>query len=116
MRNIRIDVMRNVVRELHEAEIAFDQAISAVATLSASLPQARIRAKVAATVGQGVIDNVLEACSLAGQARSKLVETHNQLNRVREQLGLPTVAAGGGYEKPLSNTFLTAVQTEDIAA
>lgn len=116
MRKTRMDVMKDVVRDLHEAEIAFDDAISAVARLGAMLPQARIRARVAATVGQGVIDNVLAACSLAGQARAKLVETHNQLNDVKAQLGLATVAAGGGYEKPLGKTFLTAVENEDIAA
>ncbi|MET3723460.1 hypothetical protein [Sphingomonas trueperi] len=114
MQSIRLKVMKDVVRDLHEAEIAFDDAISAVATLSAALPQARIRAKVAATVGQGVIDSVLQACSLIGQARAKLVDTHNQLSDVKDQLKI--VAAGGGYEKPLESTFLTAVRTEDIAA
>lgn len=116
MRNNRMNVMMDVVRDLHEAEIAFDDAISAVATLSAALPQARIRAKVAATVGQDVIDSVLQACSLMGQARAKLVETHHRLGDVKKQLGLKAVAAGGGYEKPLEGTFLTAVRSEDIAA
>lgn len=116
MRANRFEVMKDVVRDLYRAEIAIDEALSALATLSATLPQARLRARVAATMGQAAIDEVLAACSLVGQARGKLVETHRHLDEVRSDLGLPVVAAGGGYEKPLSDNVFTAVTSEDIAA
>ncbi|WP_084580288.1 hypothetical protein [Sphingomonas azotifigens] len=108
--------MKDVVRDLHDAELACDHAIAAIATFTARLPKARVRAKVAAMVGQGAIDNALAASSLMGQVRARLVESHNQLNDVRAQLGLATVAAGGGYEKPLELVMPTSAANEDIAA
>lgn len=115
MRTPKIEAMRDVVTQLHETERALDEALTATAALSALLPAARLRARLAAMVGQDAMESAMKAQRLIVEAGAHIVTTHHQLNDVKSSIGLRTVAFGGGYEKPLAATADVAAN-EDVAA
>ncbi|KQM62684.1 hypothetical protein ASE75_13725 [Sphingomonas sp. Leaf17] len=93
--------MNTVVSHLHAAEKAFDEAVAAAAQLGAALPVARLTARMSAVVGQDALASTMQAFRLIVEARGCLVDAHRQLDHVKTEMGLRTVAVGGGYEKPL---------------
>lgn len=95
-------VAHKVADQLFVAEAAIDNALSAVATLAALLPNARIEARLSAVVGQTVIDRASETIAALARARRGIVETHGALHEVQGQIGLGAVALGGA-DKPDEN-------------
>ena len=91
-----------VADQLFAAEAAIDGALSAVATLTAMLPMARIEARLSAIVGQGVFDRSSQTISALIEARRGIVETHRELTNVQYSIGLGAVALGGD-DKPDEN-------------
>lgn len=91
-----------VANQLFAAEAAIDGALSAVATLTAMLPTARIEARLSAVVGQGVFDRSSQTIAALTEARRGIVETHRELTQVQHSIGLGAVALGGD-EKPDEN-------------
>ncbi len=91
-----------VAGQLFAAEAAIDAALSAVATLTAMLPTARIEARLSAVVGQGVFDRSSQTIAALTEARRGIVETHRELSGVQHSIGLGAVALGG-EEKPDEN-------------
>ena len=92
-------VAHQVADQLFAAETAIDGALSAVPTLTAMLPTARLDARISAVVGQGVIDRAAESLSALAEARRGLVEAHRELHDVQRQIGLGAIALGG-MDKP----------------
>ncbi|MDP1631325.1 MAG: hypothetical protein Q8L66_07890 [Caulobacter sp.] len=91
-----------VADQLFLAEAAIDNALSAVATLTAMLPNIRIEARLSAVVGQGVIDRSSQTIAALAEARRGIVETHRELSDVQHQIGLGAVSLGG-VDKPEEN-------------
>lgn len=91
-----------VADQLFAAEAAIDGALSAVATLTAMLPNARIEARLSAVVGQGVFDRSCQTIAALTEARRGIVETHHELTRLQHSIGLGAVALGG-HDKPEEN-------------
>lgn len=91
-----------VADQLFAAEAAIDNALSAVATLAAMLPNARIEANLSAVVGQGVFDRSCQTLMSLTEARRGIVETHRELTEVQHRIGLGAVALGG-TDKPDEN-------------
>ncbi len=91
-----------VADQLFAAEAAIDGALSAVATLTAMLPTARIEARLSAVVGQGVFDRSSQTIAALIEARRGIVETHRELTGVQHSIGLGAVALGGD-QKPEEN-------------
>lgn len=114
MRARKIEAMNDVASQLHETERALDEALAHAATLAALLPTARLRARIAGNVGQEALASAMEAQRLLVRARGHIVVAHGQLDEVKTQIGLRTVAVGGGYEKPLGTSGSAA--NEDVAA
>ncbi|MFZ5668803.1 MAG: hypothetical protein ACOY4K_04870 [Pseudomonadota bacterium] len=92
-------VGHQIADQLFAAETAIDDALSAVATLAAMLPTARIEANLSAVVGQGVFDRSSQTIAALTEARRGIVETHRELSGVQVQVGLGRVAFGG-EDKP----------------
>jgi len=91
-----------VADQLFAAEAAIDNALAAVATLTAMLPNARIEARLSAVVGQGVFEKSCQTIAALTEARRGIVETHRELTDVQHSVGLGAVSLGG-HDKPDEN-------------
>lgn len=91
-----------VADQLFAAEAAIDGALSAVAALTAMLPNARIEARLSAVVGQGVFDCSSRTIAALTEARRGIVATHHELSGVQHSVGLGALALGGD-DKPDEN-------------
>ncbi len=96
----RRGAMEQVAERLFAAEKAIDEAVAAAAQLSATLPAARAEANLSALVGQEAMESAAESLSALIRARQQMVATHVRLDEAKTQIGLRTVAVGGGMIKP----------------
>ncbi len=94
MLNDRIAAAKDVAAALLALENAIDEALICASAMTIALPAARKRAKVSAVVGQDVTQLTGEALAALFSARSKIIEAHNELTNVRDELGLKTFASG----------------------
>jgi hypothetical protein len=94
MLNDRIAAAKDVAAALLALENAIDEALICASAMTIALPVARKRAKVSAVVGQDVTQLTGEALAALFAARSKIIEAHNGLANVRDELGLKTYASG----------------------
>ena len=81
-------------RELADAEIAIDQAITQVARVMARMPEARQKADLSAVVGQHVFNHVGSTIASLTSGRGELVKAHRVLETLRRELHLPEVSYG----------------------
>ena len=100
MLSTRRKAMDKVADRLFAAEAAIDAALAATASLSATMPSARAEAGLSALIGQGAFESAAEALSALVRARQQIVATHQRLDEAKTQIGLRTVAVGGGMIKP----------------
>ena len=98
---------------LHVA-VPFENVISTnalrIRLFSASIPTARSEAGLSAVVGQDALDEVVKTLPALVAGRRALVETHNQLDRTKTEIGLREVAFGTPNGKPPAHTILRAVE------
>ena len=85
---------RDLGLRVQAAEIALDKALMEIAGLAAALPDARLRASVAATTAQPAFDGVAASLLAATEARAHLGGAHRTLSALARKLGLESVAAG----------------------
>lgn len=97
----RIFIAKKVASELFAVESAIEAALASTAMFAATLPEARVKAKLSATVGQGVFDSLVAAIASLNDARRHIVETHKGLDSTKDQLGMRTVAFGS-LSKPMA--------------
>ena len=100
MRREKTEIVELVQRQLHASEMAVEAALSAIARLALTLPEARMRAGVSPIAGQPAFDGVGAAFAGIIQVRGHMAETHAQLDATREMFRMPPVATGGGFIKP----------------
>ncbi|MDO1560097.1 hypothetical protein Q0812_11730 [Brevundimonas sp. 2R-24] len=96
----RHEIAADVAEKLFEAELAIDQALSKTAELASLLPRARLRARLAACVGQPAFDGAAGAINSLSEARRSIVVTHEELAAAHRRIGLGRFASGPGLEKP----------------
>lgn len=108
-------VAHQVADQLFAAEAAIDSALSAVASLTAMLPTARMDARISAVVGQSVFERTSETIAALATARRGIVETHRELSGVQAEIGLRHVALGG-WEKPPEDVPRTPGLTGQLTA
>jgi hypothetical protein len=94
MPRIRQAAAQKVADRLFAVENAIDIALTRAAELTAAMPMARAEARLPAMVGQAALDRAAEAFSALVEARRRIVETHDQLDATRLQIGLKEVDAG----------------------
>jgi hypothetical protein len=85
----------DVAEKLFEFEAAIDQALACAGRLSASIPEARMNAKLSAVVGQDAIAMLGDALASLYAARAQTVAAHHALAEVHQQIGLKVFASGG---------------------
>jgi hypothetical protein len=89
-------VAQEVADKLGAVERQIDQTLVAAGVLLSALPDARVRARLSAVVGQDALDLVAQATVILSQARGKLVEAHNALAETGHQIGVGKIVAGVG--------------------
>jgi len=68
--------------------------------LGSDMIRARQKAKLAASVGQDALDNVIKALASITEGRERAVQSHESLADVRSMLGLDVLATGDGVKGP----------------
>ena len=105
-------VAQEVAQKLGALERQIDQTLVAAGALIAALPDARVRARLSAVVGQEALDLVAQTTVMLSQARGKLVEAHHALAETGNQIGVghlnitadlgnKTVPPTGALEDPI---------------
>lgn len=94
MRAHRQAIARTVAQRLFAAEEALDLAAARIAELSASLPLARLDARLAATIGQDAVQSSASAMILVAETREKIVATHLHLKKASDDIGLRETSYG----------------------
>jgi hypothetical protein len=84
-----------VAEKLFEFEAAIDEALVCAGKLAASIPEARMNAKLSAVVGQEAIGMVGDVLASLYKARAQTVAAHHSLADVHQQIGLKVYASGG---------------------
>jgi hypothetical protein len=100
MPRLRQEVAQKVADRLFAVESAIDIALTRVAELNAAMPAARTEARLPAMIAQKALDRAAEAFSTLVAARRLIIETHEQLDVARVQIGLREVDAGDALPKP----------------
>jgi hypothetical protein len=95
-------VAHKLADQLFAAEAAIDRAVSETARLTSLLSDARVEAGLSAVIGQNALDRASASIGALSTARRELVEAHEALALVKDQIGLRTVAIGG-LVKPEEN-------------
>jgi hypothetical protein len=89
-------VAKEVAHKLGAVDRQIDQTLVAAGALLAALPDARVRARLSAVVGQEALDLVAQATVILSQARGKFVEAHNALAVTGNQIGVGRIVADIG--------------------
>ena len=88
MLNERLSAAMIVAEKLKSLEEALDDALISAAELTAAMPAARRTAKLSPVVGQAAISSSGDVLGAIHQARKSLVEMHQHLADVRNNIGL----------------------------
>jgi hypothetical protein len=102
MLNERRRVAEALRDQLHEAELAVEEALTAIGRLTLSLPVARSQCNISPTVGQAIFDSLGAAVSGIVEVRGHVGNAHHRLEEVRGELKFPVVGTGAGSVKPSS--------------
>jgi hypothetical protein len=94
MLHARRQAAAEVASKLFALEAAIDQALVCAGELMAAAPQARMKAKLSAVVGQDAMDFLGASSSSLNAARGQIVAAHHALADIHEQIGLKTFASG----------------------
>jgi hypothetical protein len=105
-----IAVARQVAQRLLAAEEAIDAALRETAQLAHYMPIARQEASVSVAVGQKAIEEAIATLSSLGEARRKIILTHQALAGTQERIGLRERNYGGFVDKPRHRAELEVVQ------
>jgi hypothetical protein len=115
MRKERIEATNDIAHQLFAAEAAIDAAITEMATLSAMMPEARLRVKVAASLGHEALKHAGESLSSLIEARERAVCAHTALDQAKTDIGLRTYGIGAGYPKTLGSAIPLLEAVSDAA-
>jgi len=107
-------VAQKVADRLFAAEHAIDVALTRAAELNAAMPQARAEAHLPAMVGQSALDRAAAAFTSLVEARRQIVETHDQLDQARADMGLSEVDTGDTEPKVPPGGFTEAADVIHI--
>jgi len=98
-----------VAEQLFETEAAIDTALGKIAGLAGLLPRARMESNVSAVVGQAAFESIARSLTALTEARREIVDTHHNLTRMKDDVGLRRVAFGEGTKPPGSDVPLTGL-------
>ncbi len=90
----KVFVAQRVASKLFATENAVDAAMVEAAELMADMLRARKDIGLSAVVGDRASAKLVEALAALGEARSAMVEMHNELNDVKLRIGVRTKMVG----------------------
>ena len=90
----KVFVAQRIATKLFATENAVDAAMVEAAELMADMLKARKDIGLSAVVGDRASAKLVEALSALGEARSAMVEMHNELNDVKLRIGVRTKMVG----------------------
>lgn len=90
----KVFVAQRIATKLFATENAVDAAMVEAAELMADMLKARKDIGLSAVVGDRASAKLVEALSALGEARSAMVEMHNELNDVKRRIGVRTKMVG----------------------
>lgn len=100
MRAQRQAIARQVAERLFAAEAALDVAAARLAELTASLPLARLEARLSAAIGQDAFRHSASAMMLIAKTRKKIIVMHAFLKQASDEIGLSEVSYGDLLKAP----------------
>jgi hypothetical protein len=83
---------QRVQAKLHAVERSIDDTMALAAELMIEMRGGAADLKIAAQVGDGALAKLVQAMTELQAARTSVVSTHKRLDKIREALGLRTVA------------------------
>ncbi|MFY8143696.1 MAG: hypothetical protein ACOVMT_07445 [Caulobacter sp.] len=105
----KVFVAQRVATKLFASENAVDAAMVETAELMADLLKARKDLGVSAVVGDRAAAKLAEAMTALSEARSAMVDAHNELNDVKLRIGVRTKMVGFEDKPPETPRGLHAV-------
>lgn len=87
-------VAQGVANKLFSTEKSIDAAIAESAALLTGLMAAREELRLSATVGDTTSAKIVEAMSLLAQARTAMVQAHQELDQLKLRVGIRTKLIG----------------------
>lgn len=90
----KVFVAQRVATKLFASENAVDTAMVETAELMADLLKARKDLGISAVVGDRAASKLAQAMSALSEARSAMVDAHNELNEVKLRMGVRTKLSG----------------------
>lgn len=109
----KVLVLQGAANKLFAAEKAIDVAIAEAANLTTGLADARDELRLSMVVTDKASRHVMDAMLLLAQARTAMVEAHNEMNEVKLRLGVRTKMIGffekGEGPAPSARAELTRV-------
>ena len=86
--------------KIRATEHAIDGAIAAASELAAEMATGRIQAGFAAQAGHKALVNILEAVGALGEARTRMIASHDRLAIDARRMGIEVEMAGPWERKP----------------
>ncbi|MFT4251889.1 MAG: hypothetical protein QM608_05355 [Caulobacter sp.] len=90
----KVFVAQRVANKLFATENAVDAAMVNAAELMSDMLKARKDLGLSAVVGDKASAKLVEALAALGEARTAMVDMHNELNEVKLRVGIRTKLAG----------------------
>lgn len=116
MLNKKIEAAQLVATKLNEFEKALDIAIMKGGELVSAQPAARLKAKLAASVGQEGIAKTGAAIAALYAARATIVEAHAAFEVTGKDLGVSPAMTGGGWKTdPVGQVSEPATDLRSVA-
>lgn len=96
----KVFVVQRVASKLFASEKAVDTAMVETAELMADMLKSRQDLGLSAVVGDRAASKLAEAMAALSEARSAMVEAHNELNDVKLRIGVRTKMVGWEDKPP----------------
>lgn len=110
----KIKSAARIARQLQETEAAMDQSILRANALVTAMIEARIEGRLAAEVGQGALDNIVQGLKAMTDARGAIARGHGDLAKVADGLAIEW-RLDGPLEEKLQPRFAAEPSKQDAA-
>jgi Zn-dependent alcohol dehydrogenase len=112
----RLALANKIASDLHEAEAAIDAAIKKMGTLMVTLPEAQQSAKLSPVASDAAFSHLSAAIHGLMAGRSNMVALHNELNSIKDKVGLRNVIVGTGDLGKLVPKRASLAEADSIVA
>lgn len=112
MQKERIEVARNVARQINLTERKIDKALADSADLIKSIVEGRVKAKLPVSAGSDALLKIGRSVQMMTEVRGLMVEAHAHLADDQRDLNIPVTASGDLWECPPSGKIVEPVEVD----